>query len=693
MAKLKTLSKGKRLVSPRAYFISNYLNTLLLQDVAVPVSLSSNIFMFDFQTELEKSDELKSISREQISRIIAVMGRATSAVDKEWLKQALIEGGFAESQGSELNKVIDKLREAIIVSVGRSGISGLLIKDVLSGAVEEGELETLQLPSYPAIASGLGLIQDMYAQFALSNSVEVIGSFITESLFQNELIGMARKLHSIFHESASSSVPLKLSYVVDSIMTKIHGSPMVSKRSVLDAYHYEITDVAFLDGFTYSDAVATSILGLRTLMGVSVNIDPDETGKDGKVGVKFGERSKTAMVQSMSSIVAQMVTGVGSNAPTIPETLNFDFDRCQKAFQLVYTSRLIERIVTGDFGTLSGRIRNVMDSRKYERNESYDSIIKKALDVSSAVFEAFLDTSAFFRSLAKNDEIYFEDVIPKYRKKYNEFIWDFFGQFKTFSLPITHARFLYEPALIVNHSYEVIATLPSSLLDSQTLKNGKKVIQSIQDFSTYEFFKTQVLHGSVVDSQIEGDLRVLQVANLVSPTHYLSMPLPDVMKSDVFKFTFSFMRLEDLLKKSPIVEHFLDQTNLVLISSPEDMARLFNLPFKAARQMFKKPEVYVDLSAIRTSIYTWENELGPIFEAVFPADDESVHVMPFVAYSPFLQVREFSAPSPEIKVPVLDISKKPKVVIQPIVDPANPPADPTNDPAITDPVPGDPTLE
>lgn len=637
--KIAKRSKGKQLLSPSSIVISDWLTRLYPTTVAVPVEMSTDLLLFDFEHELERVAGLKDMSRAQVASIISVMSKAVGAVDKEWLQQALKENGFdTKAEGKDLDKVVMGIKDAIISSVGRTGITGMLIRDVLSNTEGDQSLAKLKNISYGGIQAGIGNIQKLYGMFALSAPVDIVATYLSETLTQSEVMSLAKQLYAVFHKTQAPSVQVKLSYVVDTIFKQIIGAPLIGMTAKLEGYHYEIENVSFVKDLTYGDCMVASVMGLRSIMGLAY-------AADGK-----------ATTISMQSLVQQAIVGLGSNIPMIPEGLSFDLERVEKGFITVFLSRMIERMVTGNFGTLEARIKNVMDSRKYERNEAYDAIIKESLNCSSVVFESFLDATAFFKNMAIREDIFFPDITPKYKKKFNNFVFEFFGQYKNFSLPITHARFLNEPALVMSHTLEAVAVAPDFMVPDAVFRNAKQAILSVADnFNVSEYYKTKVLYGSTFDAELDIDIRVLGIANDYSPLYYHMVPAPDIMNSDLFQFTFGIMRLDHLFKISPIASFLIDKSELNLISSEEEMARFFGLPIVIAKRVFKGPTAYIQLSKMRNVIFSWDCEVAPIYE-VTELPTESIHVPSFVAYYPFLVERDYVNSTLENAV-VYDYSK------------------------------------
>lgn len=679
MKQPKIASKGKRLISPRAYFLSNFFSSTMHTEVSVPVVMSSSLFVFDFEQEISRFEELKDLSQSHIRQILAVMSRAVGVVDQGWLRATLQEAGFSDDMTpAGLENITRMIRDSMIQSIGRSGISSLLIRDVLN-TTEFKALDKPESIEYSNLQTSIGIIQELYSKFASSDSVEAVGAFISETINANSFMAYVRMLYSIFHKTNAPSVPIKLSYVTETIMTSLFDERPITYEAVIPGYEYRISDVGFMQDVTFADATAASVLGLRTIMGIDLS------------------NEQAPLVRDLPSIATQMITGIGSIIPSLPEGLTIDVDRSQKLLLTIFFHRLIHRLTTSEFGTLEGRVRNVMDSRKYERNEAFDSIIRESLQVCSVVFESFLDACAYFKNMALDESVHFTDIRPRFRKKYSDLVFDFYGQFKTFFLPTTHVRFMREPALVTNHQFESSASMPETFLPDSEMKGGLRAVMSLSDMSTYEFYKSDILTGSAVDAKLDFPLKVLSLAKNVMPQNFFSVPVPESFKHDLFKYEFSFIPINDLAKNTDFLSHYTSHAHIVMVSNVEEFMREFALPYAVAKSIFKKPELFVDISGISKTIYHWEDPVAPCYESFQPEStgDYAPHIDPLITRYPFLMVNTFTSISAESQIIIDDPIKKPKPNqgspkpnSVPVKDPVNP-DDPESDP--TDPE-GDPGL-
>lgn len=633
MSKFKRISKGTVKRSFAQLLVRDYFSRLKQTNVAVPLQMSKEVLFFDFNQEIQRLPALQRISKDRIASVIGLLAKSLGRLDETWLKEVIAAAGFKESQ--EETDLIRDLRSAIVTSLGRSGVSNLIVKDVLQAP--DGNsliLQNAKSMTMPDIATAIRHIQSLYSRFAQSESVESISSYLSDSIANDPVLGFTNSLYSLFHLTNAPSAPVNLAYTLNSFFGSVFKEPYMAEKTILPGYEYALTAINVPTEITYGDCVFLATWGLRTCMGIQEDI-------------------KTLSAYSIEELLANQVSGAGVAAPFMLKGLKHNPDRCSEIFTKMFFLKLCERVASGDFGNLEAKVRNVIDSRKYERSDAFDKMIKTYLSVSSVAFESFLDTAAFFREVSTDYSVFFSDVDPRVQKKLNDFCYSFYGVFKQFNYPATHPRFLMEAATLVNHTVALPSGQDDYMIGSaDDVRKKTSAIMLDTDIKLATFLNSKLIQGSAWDMPLEVPHAILSLSNPNTPVYSVSVPKPELLTSDIGSAFFSIMPLKDLLKKTKHKDWFLERAELRVVASVGDLMNLYSLPQDVATRIHKKGgDVYIDISTVPTTVYTYEYDLAPIYEVAGLDADDPLTVKPAVAQYPYLL--EFTAGYfPGLKVPV-----------------------------------------
>jgi hypothetical protein len=628
--KMKTsiLSKGAKRKSPQAIGGEHFLSHLFSQQVSVPVSITNSLVVFDFVKELEISDGLKKMSSKVQARLISVLAQALNTNSHDDIVKMLRDNGFSKESKQRLDALATELRNRLERKILWSGLPTVAIKDVLDEEFVVSSLSDYKTVTLPVLQDAIFLTQEVYGKFAKSVSVDDVATYISDILRSNSAFALARFLHGVFYKRGGASVQARLSYVVENLYSSIYGSNVISLRSQIPGLVYEIEDVDLFKDFSYADMLGGFFVGLRTIMGFS--------------------SSKSNMTVDITNLIQEMNIGIGDTLPHIPKVkgvkTDFDSDRVSREFTKWFIFRLVERVATQQYGSVESRIANIMDVRKYTRDETYDAVIREGLAVISVVFESFLDVTAMFKSLLMESTVYYADVHPLILEKYNQYLFKYLDKYKTFQgIASTHPRFLNESAIAINHNWQ-LSEHPTEFVLPDDAYSNKSMITNALDMSVIELFTSRKHSGSnpEIDADLAIDDRLLPLARSFTPMYHATIRGSD-MFSDyaALKFGVAVMPYSKLKKMQvPFVRELLKLGRIESILNESEYASFFGVDAITAAKYFNpNEEMYFCFDSVSVVHFFWNADVMPYFEVTIP-QPELFRLKPLVTDYPYVVARE-----------------------------------------------------
>lgn len=623
-------SHGERKLPVKTALLMNFLSETHNVTVSVPASISANIYLFDVYKEVDRVFEARGKSLKSLSRNFEIFVNALRGLD--WSAspgQGRVEVSY--SDGGEFSKLVrdlglnesetTDLLSTVANGLGRafatSGISSLIVKDLLENEGVIGNLTELPTPNFGGISNAIAACQGLYSDFALSESVEAVAAKITDMFKGDPIFKYTRFIDSVFNQTPAPTLPTRLDYVIQRLLEQTSQNPVFRTEQKLPGILYKITEVCYPD-IGYRDLVTGYLMTLRTLMGLG--------GLD---------RNKTI---SYAELADHLVTGIGEFQPIAPHDLaGADIEKALQLFETLFIQRLIHRVITNDLGNYAGRISNVMDERKYTRNDTFDSHIRSGINIASYIFETFMDIASMFKFLSESDQIWYNDIHPVKRKQVSEYLNKYIMSFQNTHLKVSHPRFLMEPGILLTHSYSVAFETPDVAWFDTTYQRADKYLLDPQSFNFASWIKSPVRKGSILDAPIDMDPRIVGFAVEQLPFYFYSRPVPSLIAdSEVIQRVLTFQK-PDTFKKMLLEQWVQDKGSYKYFGTIEELALAFQIPFTLAKSLWKGPRLYFVLEDVRTVNYYWDAEVAPIFEVAIP--DESRYVPPFVAIYPYLASR------------------------------------------------------
>lgn len=645
MAQVK-LDLGTKVKHSYKGALLNEYFSLFDRQVSVPVSIQTSMFVFDFKQTAERALGEK-ISDEKLRRMITTLAAAIDRLDDNSIRKIFEDLGYTV-EGEDNSMVADlakAIRNHVTNSIARSGISPILFKDVFTSSNKILAFEDFRSLSLAEITDAIRHVQVLYGKFTRSEPVAEIASYMRESLFSNKVMEMARLLLKTISYESTARVQSRLSYVLDESFKSIYGAPYVSTSPVFTGKVYEIDKIEMPE-LSFGEMLGGVIVGIRTLSGMpwsqdSVQID-------------------------LKDVVVQLTTGIGKAVPFVPDDVgDIDLNRVATFMERMTLKHIITRILTNDFGSFERRVMSVITERKYLRDDSFDDIIREGLTCASIVFDAFLDTGASMKFFTTSDDIYFNGIHPIRQREVRDFVYKYLGDFKNFSMPMTHASFYNEPAHLINHTISYAFTLPEFVIKDEDRTRAKTFVLAAEEETFMKVFRTKIESGDIWDfPNTPLSRRLLNLADLVEPVYRLSFPVTnDILRSDAVRYAFGILPVSEVKKKTSYSKDLISRGTVRMFKTAMEMSMQMRLPLELAEQLFSKykDEFYLDLTADASLTFYFDPALFKIRE-VAEFGDAARLIRPFVmTYPGYVKDVDASYPLSAAPVTLEDTTKNPPV--------------------------------
>jgi len=582
--------------------------------------MNRQILVFDIATELARQDEYKNISVNLLNGYLTLAASATQGVaDSDFIKLAE-SAGLNEKKARALKAEIEK---EVSQSILKGSISTIFIKDALSA--KSHELSASSKPTIDDIFESIGHCQTLYSMLTLSEPAAAIGAFWNNNQKDNKAGALVQELHRVFMKTSGPSTRARLSYVVDNVMGLVQGSKFINIEPTLPGVAYKVEDIGMFKDLGFGDFLAGHLLTTRMIQGIA----PSFKGA----------------TMPLDKVVDNLVLGVGEILPFIPQGyIKVNEKQVTSLIEELWLYFVTLRCSTNDPGNMLGRYTNIMDTRKYKRDDNYDQPIQESIAMSSIVMESFLDTAALMKLMLESSDVYFPDVHPIVQAKLKEFYVASLKKQSETKLDFTHPRSLYEPAYLINHTIELKSVEPSFSYSDDAISRTKPILTDPETFSVTEYLRSPIKSGHYTTLGDIAKMRLFHFVPEAAPTYFMSLPNPSFIKEySEFEKLLTIKRIDDLFLKTDIGEFLLDKSKVIRVSGVQDAINLFNVtPDMAKRIMKDGPGLFVQLGTLTESYFFWDFELAPIYEVA--GGTESVHVQPFVAGWPAIAGDQLSGP-------------------------------------------------
>lgn len=643
---LRKASKGKQLNSLTANFLDKWFSTDFVTMVDIPVSTQKSLLVFSIETELRKREEYKSLSQDSYLELIKIVSSTLGTLESKPLQKVLKTAGLDFSD-EKVVTLVNEMKREVSKQITGAGIASILVQDVLSA--QQAGVDKPSDVNIRSIIDLIGRIQDAYGEFASSSPLSTIGEQLTSGFRDSKPLGHINQLWKTFHRHKSATVKARLTYALDKLYEHTFDRSIVDMDTEISGMHYHIKDIHGIKDLKYRQVVCMYFTSLRSLMGVSAGEAPTST--------------------KLSDLLDNFLLNIPDQLPVLPKDLactKEEMKEVQEVFGRLWLMNVYRMILLSDEGTLAHQIKNVMEERKYNRDEAWDTLIKDGIICMSVAWEAFLRTSAMFRDWAKDEDIYFAqdtDLPYNVKLKLNKFVFEVVSGYNTFK-PMTHPRFLCSPAHIINYveSTKGVNNVQFFVKDRDINWNRTTPIMGTDLVRTI-LFKNKKLTGSDLDVDLEIERPLLPMAGDIKPLYGLTVPRPSVYGGDVSTALLGIRAVEDIASSTSIPGEILRQSQFVFIENVVDLANQFSIPEEVAEMIFKQPGLYVSLARQGVLFLTWDFETAPVVE--FSHKDTSRDYVPFTSRYPYLLMYTNRLPNIYKTPGIVDPDKQVKKVKDP----------------------------
>lgn len=673
MIQLKHASKGKKMNSLTANFISKWYKENFNILVDLPVATQKSLLVFSLQRELKKRAQFQKLSNKSYMTLISVISSSLGSLDEKSMMKAIAQAGL-DFKDEDVKSILTEIKREVTKQITGAGIASILVADVLQAKMSR--VEPIKEVSFSGVIDAVSRTQDLYGSFAQSQSLAVVGEQI-QSMFQN--VPLIKHIYDVWvslNRHKSATVKGRLTYALDSLFESTFGNPMMEMETMIPGMHYHINKVGIVEDLKYRQVVCTYFVSLRGLLGI--------------------EASEKGVAIKLSDLLDHFLLNIPEGLPSLPKDLACsaaEMKQGQDVFSKMWLMNAYQMILTGDEGQLSHQISNVMEERKYTRNETWDVMVREGISIASIVFSAYIKTGAQFRDWARDEDIYFSNdaALPHNVKlKLNKFVFEIVQGYNSF-LRLDHPRFLHNPAHIVNFAEQtrVVDDTTYYVPDDQIKFNKAQWIIT-PDLERTLIYKNQKIQGTDMDLEMDVMRPLLPMALPIAPLLGFTISRPPLFGGDISTAFLGIQSLKHLVSQTNIPGEILKQSELVLISDKTDLAETFDISEEIAEMIWKGPDMYASLARQSIMFITWDHDTAPVVE--MSSIDPSKLYIPFIGKYPYLLKYSNQLPSMvglpkgpnEPKDPSPGV-KDPKKGDEP-ADPKDPkdPSDP-NDPKPNDP--------
>jgi len=641
-------------VTPSNLLLSTYFGQMFTNQVSVPVQISNNRFLLEFKESLALiTKEADTLSDEVMRNILAIIVATYERLNVDETVDKLIDMGIhvskgvsagkkrsntttsqAEDEREVLTAFVNKIQERITQLSVESGLSNLLIQDVLTNRRDNGDLNLNVLGeiSFGKIGTMVAWTQEFYALFVRQERGDTLAQLLAKRSSGSLLRG-GRALYTLFRSGSGAYVQARENYVMDELFMDMTGRKLVDVSPLMKNKIYRVTGGALPD-ISFADAIAGYIWSLNTLQGIASDSEEGES-------------------MSISTMVDQIITGVGERVPFLPsEAGSVDTSRLEEHYKVVYLLHLVRRFLSDNPGEFYNRVQNSVQGNRFFKAEGVEKLFNEELYILSACFEAFRDTAFYYRDLYRNNQILFTDwreLNPLKRKQLTEFMESFvLGSANAFTYGIEHPAFYKQPGHLTTHTASSLAANPldvSVYIAPEAWASSMHYILGGEDETFLRIGSAGIISGSWWDlpaSELPYGRRLLDRAHRIQPTYTFKVHLPDVLlASSVVKQMYAIYpknsgEFAQLRETDPalweMVRRLAQERRFFRVT---DLSMAMRLPLEIAEVIWDRAgedHEFIDLSALEGLTFVMDPNVSRYYE--FRQLSNERYVAPFVANYP-----------------------------------------------------------
>lgn len=635
---------GSRLiVSHKNLMLSDYMQDFKTRSVAVPVHITTSLFILDFKTilsEIYKGQE--EMQEAKLRQLLSLLVKSYDTINDKDLVKELKNLGFSPDPKNKydtdpLETIVADLRLRIGRSVSESGLTGLMVSNFFTSNDKSSDFKEFKDVNFANVSALVGKAQNFYAKFISKEKGDILGMDLHALMGGNAILSATRSLMRIFYQSTGSYVSCRESFVIDTIFKDVFGSNLIEKTPIIEGRFYRITNIDVPDiGFV--DAAAAYIWSINLSMGISSGID-------------------TSANLKISDILKELVTGIGVVMPFVPEEAGTVESKSIEAhYSKIYLLHLIRRITTDQVGEYYSRITQMVKANRFFKIDEYEQSFDEGLKVLSICYEAYRDTAFYYRDMFHRTDVFFRDydtLHPDKRKKIVDFIDSLTDKLKNTNMSLEHPAYYKLPTHVITPMTSPFASVPMipdwyvprkqrDSLPRYILGDTAEATLSVGSSGLHPSANWWDILDKLNTTKIPFPL--IRSCRRLEPVYFFAQPTDlGPLAGDVIKNMLSFFpvsKIKDIAKTEPqIADAILSQGSLMYIRDVYEMSQLLRVPLTIAQKMMEAggsdEGFWVNLSDLDEAVYFMEPSVSQVYEEI-PRDEPGRYIRPFIALFPTL---------------------------------------------------------
>lgn len=631
MNKIEVLSHGLVKVSLKEVIMKDYFHRIYPTLIDIPVSTTHEMVVFSIVSEMDRIEELRSTPRESLEKLIKMVIKAVSSLEDSSAVSAAINAAVKESNlnlpetdndggQSIINRVTNEVSKEVIKQISGAGLSSILIKDVFNSE-QATRFSFDQKFEFDDIITSVQAVQDLYAAYANSSSLAEVTA-ASESLISADKLGNHyHKVYMTLRDHRSPTVKARASYVLDQLLSAAGCEPILTYTTNLPGHEIRIDDVPNVENLTQASMLNVYFLCLRHIM----RMDP----------IEFTDS------QRFEQLVQHFIMNVPSMLPGLPQSLTVPKEQLTDAlntFTKIFRYEIYLSLSTGSYGSLAHSFGTMISERKYAKADNWDWMLSQTADIASLIFETFLKVANRFRNWALDDTIAKSDTLSvntTRQKAVIDFVFKINDSY-TFPISIDNPRYLLSPHHLINFGgddFNSSMNVQWHIPTSELLKTRDWFLT--EDFSRFNILRQPTYSG--YDSIAKYDLPhpMLPFAvKLDRIVYYAEVSSPVLPGGDLSSTLKGILPLSKVVEKSDAPDIMHGKGQFLYVRDAMDMSHIFQIPLALATQLFKQPEMYLDVRGHDVLRLVWYSSTFPRYEVT--QSEESSWIVPYVAKWPEL---------------------------------------------------------
>lgn len=607
--------------SLRAHFLTSWFAGPHNKMVNVPVTMTTELLVFDFQSMVEKIQGSEKFSLNSISAAAGLLATVMNSTNDDDLIKIFANKGI-KGDPEKIKELISVAKKAISDHVAKNTLAVAFVKNALESAVVDENFGTFKNLEFETLTDGVKSAQKLYKMIVQNTDTATLATEISNMQRSNSATRFIQRMYSVFNEADGPTSETRLATVLNSISTALYDEPMVDSKERVPGMIYDVTLSKNFAELDFRDVLSGFHVVLLSVMGSDV--------------------SDKMNVVTADELLKQVLLGYSTPNLLLPsDAAPKSLDAIKKAIVYHWVRIVTTKIATSASTPTHARMYSMLDEKKYLRADEYAKSIEQGIMTFSLLYDSFIECGHFFKQLATDRTLYQDDMHPILQDKYLKVVYEHMGSFATFTTSPDRPNHLKDPALVVNAKDTSglfdQRMVPSLLVPDRVRTQNVYPIYDSAKKSLNIRYVNDVISGSYVDlpNQPE-DLEVLHMAAPLKVDYSIAVPAPKLLQTDLFAVTYRVFEVSRLKKLAgPHFQEFQSKGQLHIVDTKFELASLLGIPLEMAAKMFgnrKEPVTFIDLRSVSEVYYVWNQDEAPIYDFQLVSDSRLVE--PFVSYYP-----------------------------------------------------------